>query len=120
MKIFGKIVSGFKEGAKYVKIYKDKIKDAIGLIPYEGTLNVKVENDIKNLKFKDKIKIDGFNGFGAIYLIPCKVNEFDGYIVIPERSKHKNVIEIISDISLREIGKFKDGDKVILEFEILK
>ncbi|MDI6860803.1 MAG: CTP-dependent riboflavin kinase [Caldisericia bacterium] len=117
MKLIGTVISGFKEGSKYVKIYKDKIKKAIGINPYEGTLNLKVEIDIKNVKFKNKIKIDGFNGFGTIYLIPCKVNEFYGYIVIPEKSKHKNVVEIISDVSLREKGKLKDGDKITVEFE---
>lgn len=117
MKLNGIITSGFKEGSKYVKIYKEKIKNSIGINPYEGTLNIKVDFNLKDIKFKEKFKIDGFNGFGAIYLIPCKVNEFNGFIVIPEKSKHKNVIEIISDISLREIGNFKDGDKVTIEFK---
>ncbi|MCX8094854.1 MAG: CTP-dependent riboflavin kinase [Caldisericia bacterium] len=119
MKIKGVITSGYREGSKYVKIYKDKIKNAIGINPYEGTLNIKVEFDIKTLKFKEKIKIDGFNGFGAIYIIPCKVNNFNAYIVIPEKTKHKKTLEIISDVSLRDKGNFKDGDKVFIEFENL-
>lgn len=117
MKINGVVTSGFKEGSKYVRLYKDKIKESIGILPFEGTLNIKVDFDVKDIKFKQKIKIDGFNGFGAIYLIPCKVNEFNGYIVVPEKTKHKNIIEIISDVSLRDKGKFKDGDKIFIEFE---
>jgi riboflavin kinase len=119
MIIEGTIVSGFKEGSKYIKIYKEKIKNLINKDLYEGTLNVKTSLNIKNLKFKNLLKIDGFDSYGAVYLTNCKINGEDAYIIIPEKTKHKNVFEIVSDVSLREKYNFKDGDKVFIEFETI-
>lgn len=117
MKIEGVVVSGLKEGSRYVKIYKEKIKKLIDKDVFEGTLNVKIDFDIKKIKFKDLLRIDGFDDFGAVYIVNCKLNGEKAYIIIPEKTKHKNILEIISDVSLREKYNFKDGDKVFVEFE---
>ncbi len=117
MRIEGIVVSGFKEGSRYVKIYKEKIKNLINKDVYEGTLNVKIDFDVKKIKFKDPLRIDCFENFGAVYIVNCKLNGEGAFIIIPEKTKHKNIIEIISNVSLREKYKFKDGDKVFIEFE---
>ncbi|MGB9749391.1 MAG: DUF120 domain-containing protein [Caldisericia bacterium] len=115
----GIVKSGNKEGSKYIKIYKEKIKKIINKDIYEGTLNIEINSFVKNLKFKNSHIIDRFNDFGKVTIIPCKINDFDAFIVFPEKTKHKNVFEIISTISLREKFNLKDGDKVKVEVEIL-
>lgn len=116
MKLDGIVTSGFKEGSKYVKIYKEKIKEVLKITPFEGTLNIKIPIEVKKLKIKDGIKIDGFGEYGSIILFRCKINNIPAYIVIPEKSKHRDVIEVISDLPLRDILNLKDGDKIYLEF----
>jgi len=49
---------------------------------------------------------------------PCKINNLDAFIVLPEKTKHKNIFEIISTYSLREKFNLKDGDKVKIEVDI--
>jgi riboflavin kinase len=115
----GVVKSGHKEGSKYVKIYKDKIKEIIKKDIYEGTLNIKIDFLIKKLKFKNLYIIDEFNNFGRVLITPCKINNLDAYIVLPEKTKHKYIFEIISSYHLREKLNLKDGDKVKIEVDIL-
>ncbi len=117
MKITGVVKSGLKRGSKYIRIYKEKIKKLINKDIYEGTLNVEVNLIVKNLKFKNFYVIDEFNDFSKVIITPCKLNNIDAYIVVPEKTTHKNVFEIISSIPLREYLKLKDGDKVKIEVD---
>lgn len=115
----GVVKSGHKEGSKYIKIYKDKIKELINQDIYEGTLNIKINFLIKKLKFKNVYIINKFNNFEKVLITPCKINNIDAYIVIPEKTKHKYIFEIISSYNLREKLNLKDGDKVIIEVSLL-
>lgn len=115
----GVVKSGHKEGSKYIKIYKDKIKKVIKKDIYEGTLNIKINFLIKKLKFKNLYIIDEFNNFGKVSITPCKINNLDAYIILPEKTKHKYIFEIISSYRLREKLNIKDGDKVKIEVDIL-
>ncbi|NLI55559.1 DUF120 domain-containing protein [bacterium] len=114
----GVVKSGNKEGSKYIKIYKEKMKEIIKKDIYDGTLNVEINSSIKKLKFKNCYIIDEFNGYGKVLISPCKINNLDAYIVLPEKTKHKNIFEIISSYSLREKFNLKDGDKVKIEVDI--
>lgn len=115
----GVVKSGHKEGSKYIKIYKDKITEVIKKDIYEGTLNIKINFLIKKFKFKNFYMINEFNNFGKVLITPCKINNLDAYIVLPEKTKHKYVFEIISSYHLREKLKLKDGDKVNIEVDVL-
>ncbi len=123
MKFKGTVASGLKEGAYYVEIYKEKIKNILGIVPFPGTLNLKCDKDVcaeifdglKNLKFKE---IDGFDGLKGVRFIKCvikKEKRTDAWIVIPEIRKH-NFVEIISDVCLRKELKLKDRDEVSIFF----
>ena len=121
MKFKGTVASGLKEGAYYVEIYKEKIKNILGIVPFPGTLNLKCDKDVcaeifdglKNLKFKE---IDGFDGLKSVKFIKCVIRRDEkiisnAWIVIPEIRKH-NFVEFISDVNLREGLNLKDGDEV--------
>lgn len=116
-KIVGTVVSGIKEGERYIKIYKDKIKEILGIEVFNGTLNIETALKVKETKFKNKKFVKGFNGFGSISLSPCKLNHMDCFVVMPEKTKHENILEIISDIPLRKRLNLKDGDRVVVEIE---
>ncbi len=121
MKFKGTVTSGLKEGAYYIEIYKEKIKNILHITPFPGTLNLKcnksseggkeIFNEFKNLEFK---KIDGFDGLKGVRFIKCVIKKekmTDAWIVIPEIRKH-NFVELILDVCLREELNLKDGDEV--------
>jgi len=119
-RIKGKVFCGRGEGAKFIDLrwVRKQIKEKLGIIPYPGTLNIKVtEGNAELKKFLKRAKpieilpVTGFcrgRCFKA-YLM----NNLECVIVIPEIVSYpKNILEVIAPINLREKLQLKDGDVV--------
>ncbi|WP_423793147.1 CTP-dependent riboflavin kinase [Methanocaldococcus indicus] len=125
MIIEGKVVSGLGEGKKYLSIkkYKEDIKKYLGFYPYEGTLNILLNNEIdfSNFKYFETEDFTHNNKkYYGIRLIPVNIlindTKISGGIVLPKKTKHKkNILEIIAPIKLREKFNLKDGDTIKIE-----
>lgn len=123
-KVEGHIARGFGEGAFFMSIkhYQKEIKIKLGFKAYPGTLNIKVgkkqKDLLKNLK---KIKINGFKEneriFGGADCYKAKIKNIDGAIIIPQFTKHKDIIEFIAPIHIKSTFKLKDGDNIHFKIE---
>ncbi|MEM3596641.1 MAG: DUF120 domain-containing protein [Candidatus Bathyarchaeia archaeon] len=121
IQVEGKVFSGSGEGAKFVSLpwVKRQIAEKLGFIPYNGTLNIRLNEDGVALKrhILDKaeaIKIIPQEGFchGKLFKAVF-MDKLECAIVIPEVNGYpRNVIEIVAPINLRERFKLKDGDTV--------
>ena len=119
--ISGKVLSGFGEGKYYLsfKQYTSQISSKLGFLPFKGTLNFSVDEAslldfISSLK---EITIEGFKtderAFGSIRCFPVLINnKIEGALVLPERTKHKGVAELIAPLNLRNKFKLKDNSKI--------
>jgi riboflavin kinase len=126
--ITGTVEGGLGEGQYYLNKpgYRDQIKEKLGFVPFNGTLNVRVsEAEMSKLSMVpsgDRVQIESFKAdgrtYGAAECIPVTVGSFPGAIILPNRSHHTGVLEIISPKHLRtEIG-LKDGN--VLEITVAK
>jgi riboflavin kinase len=118
----GIIVSGLGEGTFFMSMqyYKNEIKDKLGFNAYPGTLNLKVRKEyIDLLKNKLPIRIDVFKSnnktFGGVSCYKAKIKNVNGSIIIPDLTKHKNIIEFIAPVHLKSKLKLKDGDKLTIK-----
>jgi riboflavin kinase len=121
----GKVVSGLGEGRYYTEQdkYIEQFKEKLGFIPFPGTLNVEIEfverNKLRLLKNRKAIDIEEFKTenrtFGGVRCFRASINGVEGAIVLPLRSHYSNVLELISEIYLRDELDLKDGDSVIVE-----
>ncbi len=123
MIIEGKVISGLGEGRYFLSLppYKETFKNILGFEPYEGTLNLKLNEEFK---LKDKFKCIEtedfeYNGrkFFGVKILPIKIlinnKEIEGAIVLPKKTYHSSdIIEIIAPIKLREQFNLKDGDVI--------
>jgi riboflavin kinase, archaea type len=122
-KVTGTISRGMGEGAYYVNEYAEEIKNKLGYKPFPGTLNVKISEPL-NLDRLLTGTIKGFKKknrtFGSIRYAPVSVSAkgqgIDRHIIVPARTHHKDVLEIISQYNLREKLGVADGDAVKVEF----
>ena len=123
--ISGCLLSGYGEGRYYVQIegYQKQFKEKLNMIPYPGTLNLKVD-PLQARSFiagKMQIIIDGFltkeRTFGGIECYPVKINKkVDGFLIRPIRTNHpEGIIEIIAPTYLRGDFNLEDGDSIYLE-----
>ncbi|MEM4195264.1 MAG: DUF120 domain-containing protein [Candidatus Anstonellales archaeon] len=126
--IRGKVVSGLGEGKKFLSIkeYRKGISEAIGFIPFEGTLNIVLpDREVwkrEVLMRKEPIFVRGFKKgeelYGGVYLYPCRINKRRACIIIPLKSRHpSNVVEIIARENLRKMLRLKNNSEVIVEVE---
>lgn len=116
LKFIGAYQEGFGEGKYYISRpqYKKKFQSQLGIIPYEGTLNLKVDVDMID-KIKNnfpKTFISGFKtnerSFSSLECYKCTLDgKIPAYIIFVERTAHpENIIELISETFIR--GKIKN------------
>ncbi len=122
-KITGTLSRGLGEGAYYVNEYGEEIKNKLSYKPFPGTLNVKTSEPfnpdrlltgtIKGFKKKNRT-------FGSIRYAPVKISSKEktenGHLIVPARTHHKGILEIISQYNLREKLGVEDGDTICVEF----
>ncbi|MDH7477318.1 MAG: CTP-dependent riboflavin kinase [Candidatus Bathyarchaeota archaeon] len=117
----GKIFSGSGEGAKFVSLpwVKRQITEKLVFTPYNGTLNIRLDEDGIALKRRvlnkvKAIKILPAEGFcQGILFKAVFMDKLECAIVIPEVEDYpENMIEIIAPVNLRKKFGLKNGDIV--------
>jgi len=117
----GKLKGGLERGRLFLgmKEYKSRIEKAAGFKPFEGTLNLEVDEKklgsfLKKLKEK---RIVGFEKggcvYGALYLYRVECMGEKAAIIKPAKTVHPSkIIEVIAPFKFREKFGLKDGEKV--------
>ncbi len=123
--VTGRVVTGMGEGGYYVgqPKYADQFKKELGFAPYPGTLDIKLEKnslDIKETLVRMPSKhVQGFTTdertFGPVKFFPAKLKGAKVAIVLPDRTTHTDILEIIAARNLRRSLGLKEGDLVNVE-----
>lgn len=121
-------VKGFDRARYFMGLepYKNMFRNLLGREPYEGTLNIKLNNK----SYRDLLKECGsslvienfsYNGreYGGLYIWFGEVKEIGKVLVIrPFRSGHEeNVLEIVSDQKISDVLNLKHGDLIEVHIE---
>jgi CTP-dependent riboflavin kinase len=122
----GTVKSGKNDFNFWLEKFKDKYKEKTGIKLFPGTLNV----HLKETKFKTPYNCMFFD-FGelnddiSVKIIKCKIFGKNAFILRPvsrnfkDEYKHgdeyDSILEIASDIKLRDAYGLKDGDMVEVE-----
>ena len=122
--ISGTLASGLGEGAFYMrqKGYRDQFRKKLWFEPYEGTLNLKMAGSdlakMQILQDSPGIEITGFEAggrtFGGAKCFLATAGHVDCAVIMPIRTHHTDVLEVISKHYLRNALGIKDGDVVEL------
>lgn len=137
MRIEGIVSSGLGRAHIFMSQhhYQEQFKAIIGRSAWPGTLNVSVEGDslISYQKLRVSAGLDegepstitshrikGFDRDGVSFggataflgQIICNEGEHDCAILIPDLTRHEDVVEVIAGIFLRESCSLEDGDSV--------
>ncbi|RAP53942.1 MAG: hypothetical protein BZ137_04960 [Methanosphaera sp. rholeuAM130] len=131
LKFKGNITSGLNRASEFMKkeIYFKQYQEKLGYIPYCGTLNITLTDDIHldvNGKLKKDLKIiHGNSEYGDVFFLNAKItnpkNKMDktGDILFPTKTVYTfNTLEFIADEKLREKMELDDDDSVLIELLI--
>lgn len=121
----GRVVTGMGEGSYYVGQlgYAEQFKRELGFLPYPGTLDIKL--DRASLDLRETLlrmpsrQVQGFRTaertFGPVKFFQTRLKGIKSAIVIPNRTHHTDILEIIAPRNLRKAIGLKDGDLVRVE-----
>jgi len=126
--VHGQVVTGMGEGQYYVNQegYQDQFLALLGFKPYEGTLNVRVQqtdlHKLDLLRGARGIRIKGFEQdgrtFGDVICHLANIQNIECAVVVPSRSHYEDVIEILCKYHLRRTLGLKDGEEVEVRISI--
>ncbi len=129
IRIRGTVFSGLGQGKYYMSrnSYVKEFADKLGFSPYQGTLNLRIHpNDTDRLDLirgSWPIIIPGFEEderrFGDVLCYALEIPKLSAKVagIMPRRTHYgSNILELISDVYLRDSLDLEDGDEVIVEF----
>jgi len=127
VRIRGRVASGLGEGRYYLSQpgYVVQFVPRLGYEPYPGTLNVRVGAEevatLGRLRQWTGIRIDGFEAsgrtFGGATCLTARLGGRPCHLIVPDRSHHKDVLELIAPVCLRDTLHLRDDDLVEVEVE---
>tara|TARA_B100000530_G_scaffold292998_1_gene210367 strand:+ start:380 stop:835 length:456 start_codon:yes stop_codon:yes gene_type:complete len=142
MRIHGIVSSGLGRAHIFMsqEHYQSQFKTIIGGGAWPGTLNVKVEGEsliqYKKLRVSAGLeegegseielhRVKGFDRDGVSFggataflaTIESKESIHDCAVLIPDLTRHEDVVEVIADVFLRESCSLVDGDMVSIVLE---
>lgn len=105
--------------------YAEQFRDRLGYDPYPGTLNVAVDGDHfqATLDCAEPVSIDAWSDgeteFGAVSCYPATVEASSTtftqcHVIVPDRSDHEDVAEVLAPVRLRDELDVVDGDIVTI------
>lgn len=122
--ILGSVTSGLGEGQYYVnqEAYTEQFQKKLWFKPYEGTLNLRIDqhelSKLDILRKSEGIVIKGFEKegrtFGDVKCFLATIRNMECAVVLPVRSHHTDILEVICKYHLRRSLGLKDGDQVEL------
>jgi riboflavin kinase len=118
----GRVFSGVGEGRIYVSLYRDVIRRVLGIEPYPGTLNIALDNAYigvaaRLFKSKPHFIIEApAPSLAKGFVWKAYIDSVDCFIVRPSITVYSfDVVEVISDVMLRDCLGLVDGSIVIVK-----
>lgn len=128
IEVKGSVASGLGEGAYYMGQdgYQEQFEKLLGSRQVAGTLNVKLAGaEVAKLQVLENAKgmeVAGFTSggrtFGGAKLFRCQLRGVDGAVIIPLRTHHRDILELISRKHYRRTLKLTDGTKVRVNVQL--
>lgn len=119
MQLKGKVKSGYGNASFWVNKINDIFEKKYKMKLFLGTLNVKLDKEYI-LDDKEKIQANEYGGDFDVLIKKCSIGENKCYIVRTEKNNQKggdhplNIIEIVSDTSIRKRENLNDNDNIII------
>ena len=128
-KTTGRVASGMGRGAEFLGLewVQKELRRTLSLVPFPGTLNLRVPPEVRDALFARR---DSFLRIadpsaptcpGYLDRVILRANGSvcsSAYLILPELTMYKDVLEVIAAENLRQKLSLKDGDLVeVEEFE---
>lgn len=120
MRLQGQVVTGMGNFSYWIEKLEDHYYRKTGMHFFPGTLNVKLEQPF-SLPPCQRLEGEEYGGTVSVNLLPCLILGRSGFILRTDaneqgRGHHpKTIVEVASDVKLRDHYRLNDGDQVVIE-----
>ena len=120
-KMRGKVVSGMGSFSIWIDRLRDHYQRQTGMVLFPGTLNLQLEQPWFVPAGSLRLEGTEYGGAVTVYIVPCSVLGRRGFILRTTandegRGHHpQTIIEIATDVKLRDAHQLRDGDWVEVE-----
>ena len=93
-----------------------------GMRFYPGTLNVELSRPYSLPPDVTRLEANEYGGSVSVSIVPCRIFDRRAFLLRTDQNEQgtghhpRNIIEIATDIRLRDVYQLKDGDWVEIEF----
>jgi riboflavin kinase len=122
----GRVVSGLGNFHGWISRLHDHYFRKTGLHLYPGTLNLQLDHDFSFPAGAIRLEKEEYGGTVSVNLLPCRVFSRPAFLLRTDASEAgaghhpKSVIEVATDVNLRETYSLMDGSIVEVELPVLE
>ena len=121
MRLRGRVVSGVGSFGEWIGRLTDLYEQKTGMRLYPGTLNVELPAEYRLPPEVIRLEGDEYGGRVSISLVPCRIFDRRAFLLRTDQNEEgtghhpRNVIEIATNVRLRDTYGLSDGDWVEVE-----
>lgn len=122
-RLSGTVVSGLGNFSYWIEKLGDHYERKTGMRLYPGTLNVRLAEPWSVPAGCLRLEAEEYGGTVSVSLVPCRIEGRAAFLLRTDaneqgRGHHpRNLIEIATDVRLRDHFGLRDGDTVTVEIE---
>ena len=114
----GKVVSGLGNFGQWIDRLSGLYEQKTGMRLYPGTLNVELPSEYSLPANVIRVEGDEYGGTVSVSIVPCRIFDRRAFLLRTDQNEigtghhPRNIIEIATDVRLRDHYQLNDGDLV--------
>ena len=115
-------MSGKADFSVWIERLSSLYEQKTGMRFYPGTLNVELPSPYSLPPDVIRLEAKEYGGSVSVSIVPCRIFDRRAFLLRTDQNEQgvghhaRNIIEIATDIRLRDVYQLKDGDWVEVEF----
>jgi riboflavin kinase, archaea type len=121
MRVRGRVVSGQASFGFWIERLASFYEEKTGMKLYPGTLNVELPVPYSLPSQVIRLEASEHGGNVSVSIVPCRIFDRHAFVLRTDQNEQgtghhlRNIIEIATDVRLRDTYQLKDGDWVELD-----
>jgi riboflavin kinase, archaea type len=117
----GKVVSGRANFGLWIERLSSLYEEKTGMRLYAGTLNIELSSPYSLPPDVIRLEANEYGGSVSVSIVPCQIFGRQAFLLRTDQNERgtghhpRNIIEIATDIRLRDAYQLRDGDSVEVE-----
>ena len=117
----GKVVSGTRNFGQWIERLSNFYQLKTGMQFYPGTLNLELPSEYSLPANVIRLEADEYGGRVSVSMVPCRIFNRPAFLLRTDQNESgaghhpRTIIEIATDVRLRDHYQLKDGDWVEIE-----